>query len=139
MLAEWMNSLLMWLGLGGLGLSALVGAAWFFGLMPVLGAVATVVAAIVAPIAGAMVQGLVWTWQNIFWPGLWDILEDWVTILTVLTLGCFLWFGLKAHYEIQEFKQERALSACFADLKKARRPLPKQVPQPQVGLPWPWK
>jgi len=136
---DWLDSLLTYLGIGGLGIGALLGAAWFFGLMPVIGAVANVLAAVLGPILGAVVQGIVWAWQNIIWPGLWDILDNWVTILTVVLMGGFLYLATASRYEVQEYFLERQIQVCEANLKKARKAIPPaRRPAPET-FKWPWE
>jgi hypothetical protein len=132
---ELLNTWLAYLGLGGLGLGAMLGAAWFFGLMPVVGAVANVLAAVLGPILKAVVEGVIWTWQNVLWPGLRDILDDWVTIVTVLLMGFLLWSILLARFEVQESRLERQVAACKVELKK-RPPAPRRAPEPQFRWPW---
>jgi len=133
-MSEILETALSWLGisLGAFGLT--VGAAWFFGLMPVLGAVATVVAAALAPIIGAVVQGIIWLWQNVIWPGLWDILEDWVTVLTVALMAFMLWTFLAARFEVAEYRLNKEIAACKTTLKAVRKAAPPIQPQ----VPWPF-
>ena len=138
MLWDWLNSWMGWLGIGGFSLTALAGLAWFTGLMPLIGAGANLVSAVLAPILGALSQGIVWFWQNVIWPGIWDILNDWVTIVTVLLMGAVLWFGVLARYEVKSIRLDKELSVCKVELDKARKPLP-QVESPSWELPWPWK
>lgn len=133
-LMEWVQSWLPWFGLGGAGV---LGAAWFFGLMPVLGAAAQIVASVLAPILGAVVQGFVWMCANVFLPGLKDVLDDWVTIVTVAVAGTFLWFGAIAHGEMRVIKSQRETYVCQAELKKSRGNA-RQVEEPKFELPWPF-
>ena len=135
---DWINSWTGWLGIGGVSLSALWGLAWFTGALPFLGAAANMLSAILSPILGAVSQGAVWFWQNVIWPGIWDILNDWVTIVTVAIMATMLWFGLAARYEVKSIRLDRELSVCKVELDKARKPLP-HVEQPSWDLPWPWK
>lgn len=120
-----------WLAAGGLGL------AWWSGFLPVI-------AAVLAPIAGAVSQALVYTLGHVIWPGLKDIADDWVTVVTVGLAFAALWFGLKTHYELRAAMDTRALAQCQASLTKARRPAPNVQPPKlelpfQLPIPWPWK
>lgn len=137
-IGDWINSWTGWLGIGGFSLTALAGLAWWTGILPIAGAAANVVSAVLSPILGAVSQGLVWLWQNVLWPGLRDILDDWVTIVTVALCGTVLWFGLVARYEVKSIRLDRELSACKIELDKAKKPLPR-VTEPSWELPWPWK
>ena len=133
------NLLSSWLGLGGLGLGAAFGAAWFFGLMPVLGAAAQVAASVLAPILGAAVQGLVWVWQNVVWRGLRDILDDGVTVITVAVMAVLLWGWLAGTYEVRVHRLNKDLGACQTALVKAKRTIPKASPEPDFKFKWPWE
>lgn len=139
---DWLDGLLGWFGVSVAGLGLGTGVAWFFGLMPILGAAAQVVAAAVAPVVGAVVSGMVWVWQNILWPGIWrfasDILDDWVTVLGfVMSLGV-LWFVVATPYKVRIATAERRLDVCTASLAAAKRRAPP-VEEPRVELPWPFR
>jgi hypothetical protein len=75
----------------------------------------------------------------VLWPGIRDILDDWVTIVTVGALGAALWFGLEAQHIVELRKVERAQTACLDTLKRTRTRAPPPVPEPTMELPWPWK
>jgi hypothetical protein len=138
MLWDLLNTWTGWFGLGagtlGLGLTA----AWFLGAMPVIGSIFSVLAAFLAPIFTAIGQGLVWVWQNVFWPGLKDILDDWVTIVTVLTLGAFLYFAAIAGPRVELMSAKRNLNQCQVELTKTKRRLPPEQ-SPSWELPWPFR
>jgi uncharacterized membrane protein YqhA len=125
------DSWLTWLGLGGLGVGALLAAAWFFGLMPIIGAIATVVAGVLTPILKAIVEGMIWLWANVFWPGIVDILDDWVTIVTVAVMGGMLYLAIVGGYEYQLALSERQTNVCQAALKKATAKQPARKPAPK--------
>jgi len=132
---------LTWLGLGGLGVGALLAAAWFFGMMPILGAIAALVASVLAPILGAFSQGIVWVWQNALWPLLWrllkDLFDDWVTLLTGAALLFMVWQGVQALHRQQLHDKQQIINACYRDLRKAtsKRP-PPRVNEPSLGWPF---
>lgn len=125
----WFGWLVSGFGIGGLGL------AWFFGLMPL-------VTAALAPIVTAVVNGVIWLveklWTNIFWPGLRDIFDDWVTVVTVVCMCTFLWFGAVAHTKVQIASAQHELGVCKVELAKAHKSMP-ETDAPKWELPWPWK
>lgn len=131
---EWLTSFLPWwmnwfTGLAGGGTIAGLGAAWFFGLMPA-------VMAVVSPLLGALVQGFIWLWQNVFWPGIWDILDDWVTIVTVATGAAVLYFMITANAHVQVARMEREVNICRVELQKVNKSVPES--ETTWSLPWPW-
>ena len=138
MLSNLLSRLLKALGIGGVGLGATIGAAWFFGLMPILGAVANVVAAVVAPIAGAAVTGVVWLWQSVLWPGICDVFDSWVTIATVALSGALLWGWLAGTYEVRIAHAKSDLRVCQATLVKAKKGVPPTTPEQPFTFKWPW-
>jgi len=143
-----------WLGLLGLsGLSilgittAISGLSWIPGISAIIGlavAAAKAIAAaleIVAPIFAGLFQGLIWIWQSIIFPGVKDILDDWVTVVTVGSMGLMLWFGLAVKYEVQHKVDVRKLNACLADTNRTTRNKEIEEPETDIQLPWPfnWK
>lgn len=110
-----MWELLSWLGLGtslpfnwlGLGLVpiALLVAVLVFGGSAVLGAAGKALELAVS-IAGSIWDGTVWTFKNIFGPGLANIASNGSSILTVLAVGVVLWVGA----DFRNARQERALA-----------------------------
>lgn len=84
-----------------------------------------------APVAGAVTQGVVWVWQNVLWPGIWhflsDIFDSWVTVLGFAATLAIL-VGI---YESRLAWVERRERACIADLSKRRLPPPRvEEPEP---------
>lgn len=90
-LSQWFNGMTPWFALSA-GLAGLI--AYAVGLKSVLGImekVLDVVSPILKFVAETLVACVKWSWNTIFWPGLKDILDSWVTILTVVVMGLMLW------------------------------------------------
>lgn len=132
-----LDNWLGWLGLGGIGVAAIGSALWFMGLMPIIAAVLNifnVVLSILSPflnmLAQSLADSLLWFCKSVLLPGIKDIIDSWATIFTVITMGCFLWFGLIARYEVQKTKKDYVISQC-------KNPIPE--PETDFELPWPFK
>lgn len=83
-----------WIVGGGVSLGLILLVAVIFGLAPVLNVVGKVLEGaleIAKPIAAAVVAGTIYFVSQVLWPGLKDILDDWVTIVTVIFAGFLLW------------------------------------------------
>lgn len=100
-----------WLWGGGLLTTALlIAAGAIFGIgsvVKVVSAVAETLIAWLTPLGQLVVDGAVWFARNVLGPGIKDILDDWVTIVTVGCLGLTIYWGA----ELQNKRQERALIA----------------------------
>jgi hypothetical protein len=96
-------------------------------------------ASAVAPSILAAVFGAVsWLWTTIFFPGLKDILDDWVTIVTVGALAVLLWFFIATHSVFMVNSKGRELNQCRTELAHVRkRAAPADEPELKLGLPWP--
>lgn len=143
-LIEWYHKVLLYFGFSAAGFSALMGAAWFFGLMPIVAAAVQTVSAIVSPIATALIQGIIWVWQNIFWPGIWSIVTNLATIITVVTLIYIIFFYTKLNDDVKYNNLQKSYNQCLlaakAGGKVVRPPAPQRVirspvNQPQTNLP----
>lgn len=76
----------------------------------------------ISPIINALLSGIIWSWRNIFWPGLLDILDSWATIVTVLLAGFILWTYLTAESKIQTVKIDKQLNVCEKALTQCKAP-----------------
>lgn len=136
LLIEWWHKALLYFGISTVGLSALIGAAWFFGLLPIIGAAAQVVSSVLSPILGAIIQGIIWTWENVFLPGLWNILSSLVTIVTVSTLMLLLYLYDKANDNIKYNNLQRAYNQCLSFNRSGKKitPLPQRPIQVKPNI-----
>lgn len=135
---DFLNTWLGWFGIGTGTLALFLTGAWFLGAMPFLAAGAQLLSAFLSPIFRAVGDGLVWVWQNVFWPGLKDILDDWVTIVTVATGAVFLYFAAIAGPRVELIGVKRNLNQCQVELAKTKRRLPPEQ-APSWELPWPFR
>lgn len=106
-------------------------------LVHVLGMVAPAIGVLL----GGIMQGLLWLWQNVFWKGLKDILEDWVTILTVGAMGLTLWSYMAFRSEVVEYRLERRIAKCETALGKKRKndlDFVREEPTWQLPFKWPF-
>lgn len=103
----WLNAF-SWFSLGGFIVAAIL--AHFLGLRPLLEAFA---------------QGVVWFWQNVLWKGIKDIFDDWVTIVTVITVCFTMYTALEVKQELHNKALVSSLSSCQGELQKIRRSIPK--------------
>lgn len=96
---QWFQNLNLWLegylpwfavtaGVGGL-IAYAVGLPF---VLNMLSKFVEIVAPIFKLIVDAFVAALRWSWETIFWPGLKDIFDSWVTIVTVITM-CLVIYG----------------------------------------------
>jgi hypothetical protein len=139
---KWFNDAMAWVPwlLGGGGLAAGL-AIRFLGLAPVLAALgkaAEVALAVAQPVLVAVAEGAVWVWQNVFWKGLKDILDDWVTIATVAAMGFGGWSYMEGKAAVQQHELNKEISSvkkasaqCTAEMKKLRGVAGKLVPKTQ--------
>ena len=120
-----------WLGLGATFASIaalLAGLSWIPGVgLALRVAIAALEAA--SPVINGFLSAIIWTWSKVLWPGILDILDSWATILTVLIMGGFLWFGLVARYEAKLISKSYVISKCKE---------PVREPEPEFNLPWPF-
>ena len=134
MLDAIMPALNVILALGGLGLVLVVLVALGFA-TPVLDAL--------KPVLVALGKGLAWVLENVvgpalawFWSvlkrGLTDIFDDWVTVVTVGTIGVVIFLYGQANHAIEINHARRELNTCRATLAKvAPKRLPAPTPEPQ--------
>jgi hypothetical protein len=114
---------------------ALLGLSGFVGLATkILGAIIE----IATPILKAVVDGIIWVWQNIFWPGLKNILNSWATVLTVGTMMACMFLVIHENDTIRYNNQARQLNACHVELKKLRRKAPQTDQSPLWEFKWPF-
>lgn len=136
---EWWSYLTPYLGVGGLGLGAALSAAYLFGMLPIIGAVLQFISAVASPIITALIQGVVWLWQNIFWPGLLNIFKSLVTIITVCTIVGAMFLYTKVNDDIRFNNLQRVTNQCMIDLKTAKKTM-RPVPQQQLWqFKFPWE
>lgn len=114
--------------LGLLGLSGLLGL-----MAKVLGAIVE----IATPILKAIVDGIIWIWQKILWPGIVDILDTWATVLTVGAMMAGLFLYIRVNDDIRYNNQTRQLNACHGELKKLKRRTPSTPQTPLWEFKWP--
>ena len=129
---------LSWLPLLGGGTLTLVVVLALLGVLPAVMKVLEAVLAVVSPLlvtAGkALADAVTWVLNTIIGPGLRDILEDWVTVVTVLLMGLALWGYMDARQELLERKMQAQLTQCQMTVKTLKRcvgqpvkPAPKQT------------
>lgn len=143
---EWWHKALLYFGFSTAGFGALMGAAWFFGLMPIVASVVQTISAVVSPILTVAIQGIIWLWQNIFWPGIWSIVTNLATIITVVTLVYIIFFYTKLNDDIKYNNLQKSYNQCLLAAKVSgktiKTPTPQRVirnpvviqPQSQPGL-----
>lgn len=120
---NYLNQLQTWLGLGGFGLAAGMGALWFFGL---LGPVARIVASVVeiaTPILRAGVEFII-EYIRWLWNGFVDVIDNYMTIVFVATLMVITYFVAL------EPKKTFDLRQCKGQVIKLEKQL-KQCPIPK--------
>jgi hypothetical protein len=139
---KWFSDAMAWVPwlLGGGGLAAGL-AVRFLGLAPVLAALGKAVEvalAVAQPLLVAAAEGAVWLWQNVFWRGIKDIIDDWATLATVGAMGFFLWTSLEGKAKLQQHdlnkeiaSVKKASAQCTAEMKKLRGVAGKLVPKAQ--------
>lgn len=126
-----------WIGWLGLGATLSTVAALLAGLSWIPGAgvllsIGTALLQIAAPLINGFLTLIIWLWSNILFPGLRNILSSLSSIITVVLMGCFLWFGLITRYEIKLAQKNYVVSKCSN---------PVSEPETDFTLPWPfnWK
>ena len=128
---------LSWLPFMGGGMLALVVVLALLGVLPAVMKVLETVLAVVGPIlnvAGkAVADAVSWVGYNILGPGLKDILEDWVTVVTVLLMGATLWF----YMDLKETRLEKRMQAQLTQCQMTVKTLKKCVGRPQPVAPAP--
>lgn len=116
-------------GTGALGLGV---AAFFFP--------SVVISALLAVLNG-VIAATQTVWEKVFWPGLRDILEDWVTVVTVACAALGLYVYLKADFLAREAALKHAMVQCQTDvknLKKTAQGIAKSVKGKQPSSPLEW-
>lgn len=95
---------------------------------------------VISPIISGIISAIVWVWKTILLPGLMDILDSWMTILTVAALLGLAWLVFVTRYEIKGIQTERSLARCTAELAKCKKPKLKvpETPDVEYTLPWPF-
>ncbi len=136
---EWYHKVLRYFGFSAAGVGALMGAAWFFGLIPIVAAVVQTVSAIISPITTAVIQGVIWVWQNIFWPGIWSIITNLATIITVITIVYIIFFYTKLNDDVKYHNLQKSYNQCLlaakASGKTVKNPTPQRVTRNPIGQP----
>jgi hypothetical protein len=84
-----------------------------------------------SPIINAMINGVVWIWSNVIFPGLLHIFESWATIFTVLLMGSFLWVSLISDYKVRTATLQHRLNVCLSETKQSGRKVQEQEPEPE--------
>lgn len=136
----WILDLLPWAGWAGLTLAL---ALWVFGAGKVAAEGATILrllAETIIPLLGRAAEALGWFLKNVVGKGLKDILDDWVTIVTVALMGVILFAYMRGTNEYHLAQKQTQLNACIADLKRAKKtPTLRPTPPPASQFKWPWE
>lgn len=102
-----------------LGGGALTGVAfWALGGPAVLRIIASLL-----DIISPLLHGLGWflvEFLKVLWKGFKDIVDDWVTIVTVATAAFFLYTGLEAKHTIESLNTKTEIAQLKSDLKKCK-------------------
>lgn len=127
--AQWLADLGPWFALTA-GLAGVI--VWALGFNKVLSILEKLLD-IVQPALKAVVSGIVWAgglaWSKILWPGLRDIFDNWVTIVTVVFMGLLIWGAM----EIKVDNVVDQLSFCQDENERLTRlanKVPGQTPGP---------
>ena len=116
LIPSWMS----WV-LGGSMVSLVVLALLVPSVFKVLETALTVVTPILSTVGKALADGLAWVLNTIIGPGLRDILEDWVTVVTVLLMGLALWGYMDAKQELLERRMQAQLTQCQMTVKTLKK------------------
>ena len=134
---ETIQTWLSWLPLLGGGTLALVVLLALLGVLPVVTKAFEAVMNVIGPllnVAGkAVADSVSWVAYNVLGPGLKDILEDWVTVVTVLLLGASLWLWM----DFREARLEQRMQSQLTQCQMTVKTLKKCVGRPQPVSPAP--
>jgi|SRR4029077_1982083 len=92
----------------------------------------------ISPLINALFGGVIWLWKTVFLPGLLDILDSWVTIVTVLTMGAIMWFTFVSRYELQASGGNKELAVCQKSLSQCKAVSTTKERPAEADTPFPW-